>query len=84
MDDKELKAISDKWLQVCGQCDAGLPMNCCCPDEDPRPIILTLVREIDTLQQVARESFGDLQQEYMALEVKYHDLKKKETPDALA
>lgn len=36
-----------------------------------------LKAKIDELQQVARKSYMDLQREYMALEVKYHDLKEQ-------
>lgn len=43
----------------------------------------TLINDLTTMQQVARKSYGDLQREYMALEVKYHDLKKV-NPDATA
>lgn len=39
----DLDAIEAKWLQQCGPCDGGLPMGCVCPDEDPRPVIASLV-----------------------------------------
>jgi hypothetical protein len=45
----DLDAISAKWLTQCGPCDAGLPTACTCPGEDPRPVILELVRELEVL-----------------------------------
>ena len=77
MNDQEIQALRVKWLQYCGNCDSGLPVGCACPAEDPRHVVKLLLDEIDDLQQVARQSYGDLQREYMALEVKYHDLKKQ-------
>jgi hypothetical protein len=38
------------FLELCGSCDAGLPMNCTCPSEDYRPVMLELVREIERLR----------------------------------
>jgi len=35
------------WLDQCGSCDAGLPMNCTCPSGDPRSVILALVERLD-------------------------------------
>ena len=35
------------WLNICGGCDAGLPMSCTCPDGDPRPVMARLVAEIE-------------------------------------
>lgn len=49
MDSIELDEIKDKWLRQCGPCDAGLPAECTHPDEDYRPVILDLVREIERL-----------------------------------
>lgn len=48
----DLKAIQEKWLRQCGACDAGLPMSCVCPEEDYRPTMLELVREVERLRKV--------------------------------
>jgi hypothetical protein len=34
--------IRKRWLQVCGSCDAGLPMSCSCSEPDPRGVISAL------------------------------------------
>ena len=49
MEKFDLSAIRGKWLSQCGSCDAGLPMNCTCPDDDPRSVILTLVNHLEDL-----------------------------------
>jgi hypothetical protein len=43
IDAVDLDAIEAKWLQQCGPCDGGLPMECSCPAGDPRPVIALLV-----------------------------------------
>jgi hypothetical protein len=50
MTDEELAAIEARWLQLCGSCDAGLPMACTHPDEDYRPVIAALVAEVRQLR----------------------------------
>ena len=42
----DLAAIEETWLQPCGACDAGLPMNCTHPEGDYRPVMLELVTEL--------------------------------------
>jgi hypothetical protein len=49
MADLDLDAISSKWLQICGACDAGTG-ECTHPAEDYRPVMLELVREIERLR----------------------------------
>lgn len=49
MEKFDLSAIRGKWLSQCGSCDAGLPMNCTCPNDDPRSVILTLVNHLEDL-----------------------------------
>jgi hypothetical protein len=44
-----------QWLNLCGSCDAGLPMNCTCPDGDPRIIILDLYNEVVDLRKKLEE-----------------------------
>lgn len=46
--DRWLDGVRDKWLKLCGSCDAGQPMNCVCTQDDPRTVIQELV-------QVARQ-----------------------------
>lgn len=40
-----------QWLNQCGSCDGGLPMNCSCPDTDPRQVIADLYSEVVHLRQ---------------------------------
>ena len=46
----DLDAITEKWLQQCGPCDAGLAMGCSHPDEDYRPVMSALVTEVERLR----------------------------------
>lgn len=53
----DLEAISEKWLQQCGPCDYGMPEYACShPEEDYRPVILDLVREVERLRKLALEA----------------------------
>lgn len=45
----DLDEITEKWLKLCGACDVGIG-ECNHPDEDYRPVMLTLVREVQRLQ----------------------------------
>lgn len=45
---------AESWLRPCGSCDAGLPMACTCPEDDPRTVILRLVQEIKRMRGLAR------------------------------
>lgn len=47
----DLDAISEKWLQICGACDAGIG-ECNHPADDHRPVMLELVREIERLRAI--------------------------------
>lgn len=38
--DEALAAEVEPWLNLCGSCDAALPMNCTCPEGDYRNILL--------------------------------------------
>ena len=55
MDD--LQALKDKWLGICGACDAGIG-GCSHPDGDYRPVMLKLVREVERLR-TERDEFRD-------------------------
>lgn len=46
-----LQDVRDEWLNQCGSCDAGLPMNCTCPAGDPRTVIAQLIREVERVQR---------------------------------
>ena len=46
----DVKAIRAKWLRQCAPCDAGLPGPCTHPGDDPRSVILDLVRHIEFLE----------------------------------
>jgi hypothetical protein len=39
------------FMQLCGSCDAGLPMSCTCPTPDHRPVIADLVDEVKRLRE---------------------------------
>lgn len=41
----DLDAIAEKWLRLCGACDAGMG-SCVCPPGDPRNVIDNLVEEV--------------------------------------
>ncbi|WP_344143688.1 hypothetical protein [Polymorphospora rubra] len=49
----------EPWLRTCGNCDAGLPHPCTCPDADPRPIINRLVREVEKLHGELKQARSD-------------------------
>lgn len=51
----DLEAIKAKWLGMCGACDAGLPMGCSCTGDDPRPVMLLLIEEIERLRAIGAE-----------------------------
>ena len=46
----DLEAIKEKWLRICPMDDAGFPGTCTHPDEDYRPVMLELVREVESLR----------------------------------
>ena len=48
----DVEAIAEKWLKECGACDFGLSeYGCHCPaDEDYRPVMLSLVQEVERLR----------------------------------
>jgi hypothetical protein len=41
----DLEAISEKWLNQCGPCDYGMP------EYGYRPVIMSLVREVERLRE---------------------------------
>lgn len=57
----DLEAIREKWLRVCGQCDAGVyGAPCTHPSGDYRPVMLELVTEVERLRtqraEIARQA----------------------------
>jgi hypothetical protein len=56
MSDLDLDAITAKWLQPCGSCDGGLPMNCTHPTDDYRPVMASLVAEVERLRKQLAEA----------------------------
>jgi hypothetical protein len=44
------------WLNQCGSCDVGLPMDCTCPPGDPRAVILALVERLDDVVTLHRQT----------------------------
>lgn len=55
----DLAAIKAKWLNLCGACDAGIG-TCNHPVDDYRPVMLSLVEEIERLRmEVAAGSPDD-------------------------
>ena len=55
----DVEAIAEKWINQCGSCDLGLPeYGCNHPDEDYRPVMLTLVREVQRLRELFRWESG--------------------------
>lgn len=49
----DTQAVRAKWLNQCGYCDAGLAMDCSCTLDDPRHVILELVREVENQRERA-------------------------------
>ena len=49
MERLDIEAITKHWLNQCGSCDVGLPTTCTCPDDDPREVILALVRHLEKI-----------------------------------
>lgn len=53
----DLEAISEKWLKQCGSCDLGMPeYGCTHPDEDYRPVMMSLVEEIERMRLEATDA----------------------------
>ncbi len=53
MPDLDLEAIKRTWLNQCGPCDYGMPeYGCTHPQEDYRPVIMSLVVEIERLRDL--------------------------------
>lgn len=40
-----------KWLEMCGSCDAGLPMSCTCPPGDIRTVLQEALAEVEQLRK---------------------------------
>ena len=49
MERLDLDNIRQTWLNPCGSCDAGLPMDCTCPDDDHRNVIFALVSHLEMI-----------------------------------
>lgn len=50
----DLEAIQEKWLKQCGPCDLGMPeYGCTHPTEDYRPVMMSLVEEIERLRRLS-------------------------------
>lgn len=49
MERLDLEGIAAKWLNPCAACDGGILGGCTCPDDDPRTVILTLVRHLEKI-----------------------------------
>ena len=50
MSSEDVIKRAEPFLQQCGSCDAGLLMSCTCPQQDFRPVMLDLVREVERLR----------------------------------
>lgn len=48
--DVDLNAIRP-WVQLCGSCDAGLPVSCTHPRGDYRKPMLALIYEVERLRE---------------------------------
>lgn len=51
----DLDAIEEKWLRLCGACDAGLSTSCVCAEGDPRNVIASLVDEVKRVRGLQSE-----------------------------
>lgn len=54
----DIDNVTDVWLQVCGSCDAGLNQNCTCKEGDYRPVMMSLVKEVEHLRAKVAELSG--------------------------
>lgn len=45
--------LRELWGRQCGPCDGGLPMDCACPDDDPRPVIMHLLDALEAARKQA-------------------------------
>jgi len=52
------------WLELCGNCDAGLPMNCTCPTGDYRSVILELCNRLDASPSLPADTGGYVRSYY--------------------
>ncbi len=52
----ELIERAEPFLQICGNCDAGLSMSCTCPTGDYRNVMSALVSELQRLVPAAHPS----------------------------
>jgi hypothetical protein len=52
----QLDATAESWLQVCGSCDAGLPMNCTCPRGDYRRVFAPLAAALKAVLELCEGS----------------------------
>lgn len=53
MTDLDLEEIKRRWLNQCGPCDYGMPeYGCTHPSDDYRPVIMSLVLEVERLRIV--------------------------------
>jgi septal ring factor EnvC (AmiA/AmiB activator) len=59
----DLDAIAEKWLKLCGYCDAGLPMGCTCTGDDPRSDIQRLAHFIRAQQDQIEQQNQELNQQ---------------------
>ena len=49
----DLDAIREKRLNTCGACDVGMPeYGCSHPTEDYRPVMLSLIAEVERLRRL--------------------------------
>lgn len=46
----DLDDITRRFLRTCPPCDCGIPGECACPSDDPRPAIHALVTEVERLR----------------------------------
>lgn len=81
--DLKLSRIRNKWLRVCGPCDAGLPGTCTHPNEDYRTVIADLITDLEKFRGNAQllsastmgEAFDRLE-ELLAVEKRVARLEK--------
>jgi hypothetical protein len=55
----DLPAILDEFVNQCGSCDAGMAVACICSKRDFRPVMLSLVHEIDRYRDAITDLAGD-------------------------
>jgi hypothetical protein len=55
----DLDMVREEWLRMCGPCELGVSSSpCACAPGDYRPVMASLVQEVERLRKLVREPAG--------------------------